>query len=280
MTTEIDNPPTDIANGFSWRDKNGISYLVCEPLERAGFLNAFSSRSGGVSPLPENSLNLSYREDKKENVDENRRRFLNAVNAQSQPLVTAHQIHSGNGITVPSAKKLPVEPECDAMVSPLDSVLFGIQTADCLPVLIGDPEVGVLAAIHAGWRGTMAHITENTIAKLMESLGSQPEQCWVALGPCACGDCYEVGADVVQAFKTKFPESISFFKDFKDNGKALFDVRAANIHQLRSAGVPASQISVSSECTIHDNNLFFSFRVEGKGGAVPVGRQLSIIGRK
>src|ERR1044071_1732374 len=281
MSTEIDKRKADVSKGFVWKENGEVTFLACEPLERAGFVNAFSSRHGGVSPLPENSLNLSLREDKKENVEENRRRFFSATNLSSYELMTAHQIHSEKGVLVssPADVKGP-EPDCDSLVASLERVLLGIQTADCLPVLIGDPKKGTMAAIHAGWRGTMARITERTVTELMRSSGTKPETCWVAMGPSACGDCYEVGADVVQTFRTQFPESISFFKDIKENGKAFLNVQAANFRQLLSVGVPETQIFASSFCTIHDNDLFFSHRVESKGGAVPVGRQLSVIGRK
>ncbi len=280
MSSGIDRKLTDVGNGFVWREEGAVSYLACEPLERVGFKVAFSSRKGGVSLLPEDALNLSYREDKKEHVDENRRRFLSAIKADLHCLVTAQQTHSDKGILISSYDQTKVESDGDALVSKLSRILLGIQSADCLPVLIGDPEAGVMAAIHSGWRGAMTRITEKIITDTMQPLGAHPENCWVALGPSACGGCYEVGSDVVQAFKSQFPESVSFFQDLDESGKALLDVRAVNVQLLCAVGVPASQIFVSTYCTIHDNDLFFSYRQEGRGGAVMVGRQLSVIGKK
>src|SRR5438034_455386 len=135
MNIEIDKRKVDVSIGFVWREKGELAFLVCEPLEHAGFVNAFSARHGGVSPLPENSLNLSLREDKRENVEENRRRYFSAAHLESYSLMTAHQIHSDKGIVISSEVSLKEpEPDCDSLVSSLQGVLLGIQTADCLPV--------------------------------------------------------------------------------------------------------------------------------------------------
>src|SRR5262245_22637550 len=121
-----------------------VATLICEPLEKAGFLNAFSTRLGGVSPLPENALNLAYfKGDDKDNVVENRKRFRKAIGAESIPLITTRQTHSTDRflIEVPEHVELP-EPSCDALITRMRGVLLAIQTADCLPVLIGDPKSG------------------------------------------------------------------------------------------------------------------------------------------
>ena len=258
-----------------------VPYLVCEPLERAGFLNAFSTRKGGVSPLPSDSLNLAqFKGDSKENVFENRRRFLTAIDAEQATVVTAVQTHSIERLAIGSLDQAHgPQPGCDAMTSQLRGVLLAIQTADCLPVLIGDPVTGTMAAIHAGWRGTAGRITERTVADLMQ-LGVNPRNAIAALGPAACAECYEVGQDVISRYKKEFGYWRSLFADLREDGKAHLDIYAANIQQLIFCGFAEERIHVAEHCTMHENEMFFSYRREGGGQPSVVGRLLSVIGRR
>jgi len=258
-----------------------ISALVCEPLEQAGFVNAFSTRLGGVSSLPLNALSLSYfKGDSKENTDENRRRFLKAINAEHASIITARQMHSTERCTIESKQEADGPPlECDALISRLKGVLLGIQTADCLPILIADTRSGTVAAIHAGWRGTAGRITERTVSDLMLVHGVNPRDCVAALGPAACVDCYEVGEDVIERYKKEFGYWRNLLVNFKDNGKAHLDVRAANIQQLRFCGFGEDRMHSAEYCTMHQNDLFFSYRRESKGEPSGVGRCLSVIGK-
>jgi polyphenol oxidase len=261
--------------------KTRISTLVCEPLEQAGFLNAFSTRLGGVSDFSSNSLSLAYfKGDQKENVVENRRRFLEAIGGDGAGLITARQTHSNERCVIesPDEAKGP-QPDCDALVTRLTNLLLAIQTADCLPVLIGDPKTGTMAAIHAGWRGTAGRITERTVADMMLLHGVNTRDCIAALGPAACAECYEVGQDVIDRYKSEFGYWRKLLVDFKENGKAHLDIRAANVQQLRFCGFDEDRIHVADYCTMHQNELFFSYRREGKGQPSGVGRLLSVIGR-
>src|SRR5205085_2117091 len=142
-----------------------LAYLTCEPLEEAGFTNAFSTRLGGTSPLPKDALNLTnFKGDSPENVAENRRRFLKAIGAEGATVVTARQTHSTDRCFIKSADQArDFRGQCDALATRAAGVLLGIQTADCLPILIADTETGVAAAVHAGWRGTAGRITERTV---------------------------------------------------------------------------------------------------------------------
>jgi YfiH family protein len=271
---------TSDVRSFQTRWRDGLAALVCPQLEEAGFQNAFSTRMGGVSPMPGAALNLSLREDAKENVKENRRRFLMSIGAPSVPLLTARQTHSTDvKIITDIDSALKQEPECDAMISHVEGCLFGVQSADCLPILIADPVTKWMAVIHAGWRGTMDGIVKKTIDLLKEK-GVKPASCLAAVGPCACGDCYEVGADVVAAFEERGWDIDEVFRRIQPTGKAFLDVQAANCHALKKAGLSDENIHVAKNCTIHENTLFFSYRLESKGGALPVGRQLAVIGRR
>jgi purine-nucleoside/S-methyl-5'-thioadenosine phosphorylase / adenosine deaminase len=280
---EIDQP------GFVMRERDvrtlggvaRISYLVCEPMERAGFLNAFSTRLGGVSPLPENGLNLvHFRGDDKENVAENRRRFLEAIGAEGAIISTLHQIHSTERCVVQSPEQARrSHPSCDAQTTRAAGVLLGIQTADCLPVLIADTKTGAMAAIHAGWRGTAGRITERAVADLMQIHGADPRTSIAALGPAACAECYEVGQDVIEIYKKEFRYWRNLLTNFKEGGKAHLDVVAANLQQLAFCGFTEDRIHVAHYCTMHQNDIFFSYRREGRGQPVGVGRLLSVVGK-
>ena len=261
--------------------KARISILVCEPLERAGFINAFSTRLGGVSAFPSNSLSLAYfKGDQTENVAENRRRFLGAIGTEGARIVTARQTHSTERCLIESPEQANApQPDCDAMITQLSNILLGVQTADCLPILIGDTGSKTIAAIHAGWRGTAGRITERTVADMMLLHGVNTSDCIAALGPSACAECYEVGEDVIERFKKEFGYWRKLLTNFKDNGKAHLDVRAANIQQLIFCGFTEDRIHSAEYCTMHQNELFFSYRKEGGREAANVGRSLSVIGK-
>src|SRR5438552_6203142 len=170
-------------NDFVFRQRHGLTYLVCEPLEQAGFKNAFSTRLGGVSKLPEEhnlvaeALSLgNFSHDQREAVLENRRRFISAIDATGWPLVTAKQIHSADVRTVIDADDARREVTvCDALTANIPRTLLAVQTADCLPVLIVDERRRAFAAVHAGWRGTLAGIVARTIERMQQSYDSRPD---------------------------------------------------------------------------------------------------------
>ncbi len=240
-----------------------VVYFVCDELERAGFLHAFSTRLGGTSPMPDQALHLSPKNDPGGHYAENLRRFLNAIGADGWSLETANQTHSDVRVHVEHVSHR----DGDALITEKSKVLVGIKTADCLPVLLADPNTGAVAAVHAGWRGTTARIAEKAVA----DLSSHPENLIAALGPSACGHCYEVGSDVADVFDSKFLTRIS-------NNKFQLDVAAANRDQLEKAGLKPSNIHTEPACTMHQNELFFSHRREGKLPSAG-GRLLSVIGR-
>lgn len=242
-------------------EKNGVTFFVCEPLEKAGFVTAFSTRD----------LILTYKQGPKDQVDENRGRFLKAVGAENFRFGTVQQTHSN----VVHSLKSPLpseEPSADALASDEKNVFLAVKTADCLPVLIADPVTGVMAAVHAGWRGTQSIITERTVANLRDRFGVRPETCLVSLGPSACADCYEVGDEVARQFSNQFIK--------RKGPKWHLDVPAANRDQLLRGGIRPENIYSTSFCTMHHNDLFFSHRKESHKGAATVGRLLGAIGKR
>lgn len=261
-----------------------LTTFTCLPLEEAGFVNAFSTRLGGISRLPENALQLAFKNEEAARVRENRRRFLSAIGTPRYHLVTPEQTHSAY-VSVIEKSALPVlqmnekkELSGDALISDLPRVLAGVKTADCLSILIGDPEKGAFAAVHAGWRGTLSRVLEKTIRVLETRFGSNPLNCLAALGPAACEKCYLVGLDVVEPFRSEFSYANDLFSASNESGKFFFNSRLANAMQLINAGLAPFNIFGSEECNMHQNELFFSHRREGMQDRA--GRCLAVIGKK
>lgn len=265
--------------GFFWLERSGLKVLVCRELEDAGFVNGFSTRLGGVSPFPESDLNLAgFNEDAVENIMENRRRFL-AVLAGDMHLATAWQVHGDTIKTLETVSDIgDSDDQADALASNLTGVLAGVKTADCVPVLIGDPATGAFAAVHAGWRGTTQSIVAKAVATLMETYDSRPENLICAIGPAAGSKHYEIGQDVIDAFAQNFGDSEKYFSPSRA-AHALVDLHWANRDQLIASGVKSTNIFTAPFCTMERPDLFFSYRLE-KRKLGKTGRLLSVIGRR
>lgn len=270
--------------GFYWRERDGVRALVCAPLEQDGFTNAFSTRVGGVSPMPENSLNLAgFNEDEAENIYENRRRFLKLFDG-AWTLTGCWQTHSADVRVVHNEQEARPKPEvlgddiyCDALVSDTPNILLAVKTADCVPILLGDPKNGAFAAVHAGWRGTSSAIVLSAIKQMQAEYGTQPANLCAAIGPAANACCYEVGSEVIQIFKERFARSEDLFTPTRD-GHARIDLHQANRNQLIEAGISRARIHLAPLCTMDRTDLFFSYRRE-KHSRGRVGRLMSVIGR-
>lgn len=269
--------------GFYWRERDGVRALICAPLEQDGFTNGFSTRAGGVSPMPEHSLNLAgFNEDGAENIYENRRRFLKLFKGD-WTLTGCWQIHSADVRVVQSEQEaqpksgiLGDDQYCDALVSNTPKVLLAVKTADCVPILIGDATTGAFAAVHAGWRGTSASIVLRAIENLIQQYGARAADLRSAIGPAANICCYEVGSEVINLFKERFPQSEHLLTPTRV-GHARIDLHQANRDQLIKAGVSAERIHSAPLCTMDRNDLFFSYRHE-KALNGRVGRLMSVIG--
>ncbi len=267
------------AAGFVWRaGGGGVRLLVCEPLERDGFANAFPAREGGVSPFPEGSLNLAgFDQDSAENIRENRRRLLSALGG-SWTLAACWQVHGSDVRVVRGAEDRDSEQSrCDALATNRAGVLVGVKTADCVPVLLGDPLTGACAAVHAGWRGTLAGIVGRVLSRMAEEFGTRAGDVRACIGPAALGCCYEVGPEVVAAFRESFSYADALFTPTRE-GHALADLHRANTEQLVESGVRPERIHALALCTMCRADLFFSYRREKLRPDVRTGRHLSVIG--
>ncbi len=265
--------------GFYWREKNGVKVLVCRPLEEKGFVNGFSTRLGGVSDFPENSLNLAgYNEDSAENIQENRRRFLRVFYGDFR-LASCWQVHSADVRVIKNFDDAKDgNYKMDALVSDVPNVLLGVKTADCVPILIGDTKTKTFAAVHAGWRGTVNSIVKNAIEMMRENYGTNAKDLICAIGAAASRKNYEVGQDVIDAFAEKFSTGGKLFTPTRE-GHALIDLHLANKEQLLRVGVLPENIFTAPLCTIERTDLFFSYRVEKKLYG-KTGRLMAVIGLK
>jgi YfiH family protein len=271
--------------GFYWRETGGVRALVCAPLEDDGFVNGFSTRLGGVSDMPANALSLAgFHDDAAENILENRRRFLKLFPGE-WALAGCWQVHGADVRVVqtvadakPAENTLGETVYCDVIVSAAKGVLAGVKTADCVPVLIGDPATRAFAAVHAGWRGTLAEAVIAGVERLAKEYDARPENLRVAIGASAGPCCYEIGSEVIEAFTNKFSYGRKLFTPTRP-GHALVDLLTANREQLISTGVKPERIHTAPICTMCRTDLFFSYRKE-KSIHGKVGRLMAVVGRK
>lgn len=228
--------------------------------------------------MPQDALNLAgFNEDEAENIYENRRRFLKLF-AGKWMLTACWQVHSADVRHVLDAEDARNDTEhCDALVTNARGILLGVKTADCVPVILGDTRTGAYAAVHAGWRGTLASIVPRALERMSAEFGTQAADVRAAIGPAAGACCYEVGAEVIEAFNDKFPQSNNLFTPTRE-GHALVDLQRANREQLLAAGVQPESIHTAPLCTMCRTDIFFSYRREKKLYG-RTGRLMAVIGR-
>jgi len=226
---------------------------------------AFTTRRGGVSDAPFDTLNLGRSTaDRPEAVAENRARALREASLDPARLATAGQVH---GARVVEALGPGHVEACDALVTRVPGLTLAVTSADCLPILFVAP--GAVAAAHAGWRGTAAGIPRATLAALLRAAaGTTTAQVRVAFGPCIRGCCYEVGDEVA----LQFPEEARK----PANGRWMLDLPAAARVQLVEAGLSPDAIADTGACTACDPDLYFSHRRD----AGRTGRHWGLVARR
>ena len=234
--------------------------------------------------MPQGALNLAgFDDDAAENIYENRRRFLSLFEGD-WTLAACWQVHGREVRVVKDAEDARTRPGMlgeavygDALITNAPHILLGVKTADCVPVIIGDARTGACAAVHAGWRGTLAQVVRQALTRMHEEYGTDAPDVCAAIGPAARACCYEVGTEVIEAFRASFTDADELLKGTRE-GHALVDIQRANRHQLLAAGVREERIHIAPLCTMCRTDLFFSYRRE-KWLYGRVGRLLSVIGR-
>ena len=264
---------------FTTHTRHNLTFIVCDPLTELGFINAISTRVTGDATQHNEFTLGNFSDEQKARVLANRQQFQSALECKSFTLVTAKQIHSDFIRSIKDENDAKAEPqEGDALIANSPQVLLGIQTADCLPILLADPKTKAFAAIHAGWRGTFANIAALTVERMNQEYGARPEDLHAALGPAICAENFEVGPEVLEQFTTKFSYANNLISNIQPNGKGHFDLNACNVQQLINTGLQAEKIYDSALCTVNRNDLFFSYRKE-RGHERYTGRLMSAVGR-
>jgi len=286
---------TPASKDWTEHKARGLRILQASALAKIPWLvHGFSTRPGGVSDLGgEKVLNLGFAEwDIRENVLENRRRLQSALGAESLTLCGLRQIHSD----VVQLFDAPPAASCrgDASATNRPGLLLAVQTADCVPILLVDPQNRAVAAVHAGWRGTLQRIITKAIGKMHMQFGTKPSDLLAAIGPSIGGCCYEVGTEVASEFRSQFPNASDWFDELRTGDEpnplqwlnmkppghqpppknVLLDLHKANHAQLLDAGLHTQNIVVSDLCTACRRDLLFSYRKE----AGTTGRLMSVIG--
>jgi polyphenol oxidase len=234
--------------------------------------HGFFTRKGGASSGIFAGLNCGPGStDLSEAVAINRARVASAMEVKPEALLTIHQVHSADVITL----RVPFDerPRADAIVTATPGIALGILTADCQPVLFHDPVAGVIGAAHAGWRGTQSGVLEATL-DAMETLGARRADISAVIGPTISQIAYEVGPEFVDSFLADDPAHARFFVQGKGD-RALFDLPAFGLHRLRMAGVGNTEWT--RHCTYRDPDRFFSFRRTTHAGEADYGRLISVI---
>ena len=232
--------------------------------------HGFFTRKGGASSGIFEGLNCGVGStDQRDIVDINRARVAEAM--ETAALASVHQIHSADVIT--ASTNLEAGQKADAMVTATKGVALTILTADCQPVLFSDPEAGVIGAAHAGWKGAIGGVLENTVTS-MEDLGAKRKNIRAVIGPCISQDAYEVGPEFVEQFVEFDPEYRRFFADGTD-GRMQFDLPSFGLACLRAAGV--EDASWTGHCTYADESRFYSYRRATHKKEADYGRLISSI---
>jgi YfiH family protein len=251
-----------------------ITWLQVSQWERYdGLLHGFMGRRGGNSVGPYAGLNVSYRVgDDNQVVSQNVCDVKHLVGIHDGKIVTMKQVH-GDQIVEVKDKTLKEAGEADAMVTAGTGIHLGVLTADCVPILFVAPKHKIVAAVHAGWRGTLMGIAGKMVRQFNDSFGVRADEVEAALGPSIGPCCYEVKDDVTRPLREKWGRLAEENIQTRD-GKSFAKLRQLNHAVLESAGVPAKQIFQVGPCTCCAPKDFFSYRREKK----ETGRQVSFIG--
>lgn len=252
-------------------ERLGVPFYRCEDPAWAGAAHGFSTRRGGVSPAPWDTLDLgASRGDDPANVAENFRRFCAAVGTDPAALVKNQQVHGvrirpvGRGDVMVSPGD-PGVAEADGLVTDEPGTCLTIFSGDCIPVLLYDPVRRCAAAVHAGWRGTAAGAALQAVRAMEEGYGCRPGDVLAAIGPGIGPCCFETHDDVPDGLRAGLGEDAEpFIRPIPGRpGKSSVDLKGANARWLVRAGLSPDKIALCPACTACDRGDFWSHRVQG-----------------
>ena len=253
------------------KDESGAeAYGTFSVFPEAPVVHAVSTRYGGVSKPPYDSMNLALHVgDEAADVVENRRRFLGRLGLDFERLTTPEQIHGDHIVRIGEAEAgrgrlsyADAIPGTDSLMTDVPGVPLMLCFADCTPILLFDPVHRAAAIAHGGWKGTVRSIAAKTVRAMTEAFGTRPEDCLAAIGPAIGPCCYEVGGEVAEEFRKAFPQFAEHILS-EENGTIRLDLWEANRLQLEAAGLLAEHIDTAGVCTACHARSFFSYRAEG-----------------
>ncbi len=242
--------------------KKNTNYISISALDKMdGIRHAFTTRQNGVGARRRSAGNT-----------DDWHVVADAFGIHTYRVVTVNQVHGENIVKVDELNYRKVqEVHADAMITDVPGLAIGVETADCVPVLLFDPVRHAVAAVHAGWRSTVKKIVQKAINRMSEEFGSEPSRMIAAIGPAIGPECYEVDEPVMDPVKDAF----SFWKDVtapRGIDHWSLDLVKANRMELAQIGLDEKNIHAVEMCTSCRKDLFYSFRAEGK-----TGRMLSVI---
>ncbi|MBE5781310.1 MAG: peptidoglycan editing factor PgeF [Clostridiales bacterium] len=271
-----------IHRGYTRVDaENGVTYFTAENLAQTGLVrHGFTSRLGGISKPPYDSLNLSWT--RCVSVEETRKNVAIACDAmgiKKEDLVVVNgvhgvdvhkAVHGERGMGYESSYRPQVDATFDGLVTNEKTVCLNTIHADCTPVFLLDPAKKAIGLCHSGWRGTVMGMARNTIAAMEEHFGTDPKDLIAAIGPNIGKCCFEVSQDVVDAIRNGYPDDIVFYTpDEGVEGKYHADLVKLTAYDLYQKGIKAENVTIMGLCTCCEKELLYSFRRDGKqGGAM------------
>ena len=249
------------------QERHGVSFYACSDPAWAGSAHGFSTRLGGISPAPWDSLNLgANRGDSPQRVAENFRRFCAAVGTDSHALIKNHQVHGDlvrpvTRADILDAPETPGQFNADGLITDQPGLCLTVYSADCTPVLFYDPVRRCIAAVHAGWRGTAIGIAARAAEAMIRDYGCKPEHILAAVGPCISACCFETHADVPDGLRAGLgSDADPYITPLPGGEKYKVDLKGANARWLELAGLDPAHISVCPACTACQPDTFWSHR--------------------
>lgn len=241
-----------------------------------GIRHGFMTRAGGVSEGIYDSLNCGLgSDDDPKRVHENRRRALAMVGIPAGTLLTAYQVHSPDVLVVEEEWRDRARPRADALVTARANIAIAASSADCVPILFADPEVRVVAAAHAGWRGAIGGVLQATVRQMC-ALGARPARIRAGVGPCIGPASYEVGPEFPAPFLAQSAANARFFRPAQRAGHHMFDLESYVASELAAMNLAAIEVAHRDTCAEADT--FFSHRRSVLRKERDFGRHVSVIG--
>jgi len=241
-----------------------LSFEIFKPFKN--LICLFSTRRNGFSKEPYDSLNLGLRTgDNFADIEKNRAKFFKEISIHQDQIAFTDQIHSARAIVI---EQSGIYSKSDALITARKGLFLAIQAADCFPIFLYDPKNQIIAAIHAGWRGVVDGIIENTISSLCTVFSTDSSDLFAAVGPGLQRECFEVREDVYNLVDRKY------MTQHPDRTKKFFDLQSLIEDRLINIGIIKEHVDLIPLCTKCENNLFFSYRRD----KAQSGRMMGIIG--